>query len=574
MHQHSQASFIAWRFYLILSVIALGVLGLICRVFDLAVLDQHFLRREGDERVLRILSTPAFRGMIVDRNAFPLAVSTIVYSVWMNPKEFAASKDQLVELSKLLGMSTSSIHVFVNRYQKQNREFVYLKRALPPEIAAQIKSLKLPGIYLQNDYRRYYPEGEVTAHVVGLTNVDDQGQEGLELLYNDWLQGEPGKKRVVKDRIGRVISDVETISDQKPGKNLILSIDRRIQYLAYRELLAGILFNKAQSGSVVVLDVKTGEVLAMVNYPSFNPNNRVSAKSEGYRNRAVTDVFEPGSTIKAFSVFSALDSGIVTPDTMIDTSPGWLRVGHNVVKDEHFYGPLTVTKVLQKSSNVGVTKLVLSMPPDQLWSLLHRVGFGEVTGIGFPGEQSGSLVKHHPWGAFILATLAFGYGVSVTPLQLARAYSVIANKGIKMPVSLLRLDKPPGGERVMATKIAEQMLLLLESVVTNKDGTGKLANVPGYRVAGKTGTSKKVGKHGYQKGLYISSFVGIAPVSDPKLVVAVIIHEPKGKGYHGGEVSAPVFERIMEGSLRLLDIPPDLPKTFAGFVPIDDTKLR
>lgn len=552
----NHASFIAWRFYLVLTLICLAVAGLIFRVYDLTILDQSFLRKQGDTRVLRLVSSTANRGMIVDRAGYPLAVSTRVFSAWMNPFDFNPEKKDVMALAKLLAMKPKDLQTLIKRNQNGVKEFVYIKRALSPEIAAKIKALNLPGLYTQVEYRRFYPEGEVTAHVVGFTNVDDQGQEGLELAYNHWLDGDPGKQWVIKDRLGRIISKVQTVQEEKPGKDLVLSIDRRIQYLAYRELLAGVTENHATSGSAIVLDAKTGEVLAMVNQPSFNPNNRPSHMSEVFRNRAVTDLFEPGSTIKAFSVASALDSGKFKPETIINTYPGWLRVGHNIVRDEHGCGPLTVTQVLQRSSNVGVTKMVLELPPNQLWSLLNRVGFGEITGIGFPGEQGGVLTKHDPWGQFTLATLAFGYGVSVTPLQLARAYLVIANHGVKLPVSLQKLDQPPQGERVMSAKIADQMLTLLESVVT-KGGTGELARVPGYRVAGKTGTAVKVGEHGYQKHRYVSSFVGIAPLTNPRLVVAVVINDPQGKNYYGGIVSGPVFEKIMEGTLRILDVPPD-----------------
>jgi cell division protein FtsI (penicillin-binding protein 3) len=549
-------SYIAWRFYFVLALIAIAVLGLIWRVYDLAILKQHFLRSQGDQRMLRMESTPAFRGMILDRNGYPLAVSTSVYSIWINPQECNPSKTAMLALSKLLEMKPKEITVLIQVNLKKKKEFVYLKRSLAPEIADKIKALTIPGVYTQEEYRRYYPEGEVTAHAVGFTNVDDHGQEGLELMYNQWLQGEPGKKWVIKDRLGRVISDVQTVQEQKPGHDIVLSIDRRIQYIAYRELLRGLQDNKAASASAIVLDVKTGEVLAMVNLPSFNPNNRAGVPADAFRNRAVTDTFEPGSTIKAFSIASAIDTGKFNGNTLIDTSPGWTRVGHNLVQDEHNNGVINITQILQVSSNVGVTKIILQLPPDQLWGLLHRVGFGEITNIGFPGEQSGSLVKHNPWGAFTLATLAFGYGVSVTPVQLARAYDVIANNGVKIPLSLLRLDHPPTGERVMNENVAKQMQLLLEAVVS-KGATGELASVPGYRVAGKTGTAKIAGEHGYQKHHYVSTFIGMAPLSNPRYIVAVVIHNPQGKNFLAGMVSAPVFERIMEGILRLFSVPPD-----------------
>lgn len=553
----ARVAYIAWRFYLIIALIVLAVSGLVWRVFDLAILNQHFLRHQGDERMLRLMSTPAFRGMIVDRNGFPLAVSTTVYSAWINPQDFSPSKEDLAALSQLLNLKSKDILNLAKLNLQKNREFVYLKRALSPELASQIKALNIPGTYLQQEYRRYYPEGEITAHVIGFTNIDDQGQEGLELGYNQWLQGEQGKKWVIKDRLGRIISDVQNIQDEKPGNDLVLSIDRRIQYLAYRELLSGVTQNQAVSGTAIVLDVKTGEILAMVNVPSFNPNNRKGVKRENLRNRAITDVFEPGSTIKAFTVASALESGKFKPNSTVDTAPGWMRVGHGVVKDEHgSHGEMSLTQILQKSSNMGAAKLALALPQDQLWNTLHKVGFGESTGIGFPGEQNGVLVKCRE---FVLATLSFGYGMSATPLQIAHAYSVVANSGIKLPLSLLKVDKPPVGEKVLKTKVAKDVLLLLESIFA-KGGTAEKISIPGYRVAGKTGTTIMAGMGGYKKHHYTSSFVGVAPLNDPRLIVVVVIHEPQGKNYYGGLVSGPVFQQIMEKTLRLLGVPADSPE--------------
>jgi cell division protein FtsI (penicillin-binding protein 3) len=556
MTQKHQPSFILWRFYLILGFILLLVLGLIWRVFDLAVLDRHFLMRQGDERVLRKISTPAFRGMIVDRNGYPLAVSTRVYSIWINAKEFKASKMQLKALGQLIELQPKAISKLVTLEKKKRREFAYLKRGISPELESKIKKLNIDGVHSNEEYRRFYPEGEVTAHVIGFTNVDDKGQEGLELAYNQWLEGEHGKKWVIKDRLGRIISEVREEQEQKPGRDLVLSLDKRIQYLAYRELMKGVVENKASSGTVIVLDTKSGEVLAMANYPSFNPNKRPGKVNGSHRNLAVTDLFEPGSTMKAFSIGSALDSGLFKPDTIIDTTPGWIRIGKNTVRDEHPKGAITVTNVLQVSSNVGVTKMVLALPPEQLWNMLHRVGFGEITGIGFPGEQGGSLVKRQKWGSFTLATLAFGYGLSVTPMQLARAYSVFANAGEMVPISLLRRDTKPEGKQVMRPKIAKQMVTMLESVLQD-GGSGVKARVPGYRVAGKTGTSVMAGNKGYQKHHYNSTFIGLAPASEPRFVVAVIIHEPKGGAYYGADVCAPVFSHIMEGTLRTMDVAPD-----------------
>ena len=535
----------------------LVITGLVARVVDLTVINRVFLQHQGDERTLRTLNSPAFRGMITDRNGYPLAVSTSVYSIWMNPQEFLATPENVDALANILSIHSTTILTQLTPLKNKKREFIYIKRGVQPELAATVKKLQLPGIYLQEEYKRYYPEGEVSSHIIGFTNIDDKGQEGLELAYNDWLTGTPGKKRVIKDRLGRAISDVKMIQQQDPGKDLTLSMDRRIQYLAYRELMEGIKENVAVSGSVVVLDVKTGEILAMVNQPSYNPNNRSELHNDVFRNRAVTDSFEPGSTIKAFSIASALDSGQYTPDTMVDTYPGWMRVDRHVVRDEHNNNQINLARILQVSSNVGTTKVLLTLPPNELWSLLHRVGFGETTNVGFPGEQSGSLVKRNKWSPFMLATLGFGYGISATPIQLAQAYSIFANDGIKLPVSLLKVDKPPVGERVLSAKVAQQMLYLLETVTSVKGATGQMARVPGYRVAGKTGTAIMAGPHGYLKHHYTSTFVGIAPVSNPRLVVAVVVHDPLGKHYYASFVAAPIFQKIMEGTLRILNVPPD-----------------
>lgn len=549
-------TFLPWRFYFILIFITLVAVGLLVRIFDLAILDQRFLRLQGDERVLRLISTPAFRGMIVDRNGFPLAVSTTVYSAWMNPQEIELKQDSIMQLGRLLKIKPSVLTTSIKRYQHSRREFIYLKRSLSPEIAHDIKLLDIPGVYLQEEYRRFYPEGEVAAHVVGFTNIDDQGQEGLELAYNQWLQGEPGKKWVMKDRLGRVISEVQNVQEQKAGQDLVLSIDRRIQYLAYRELMAGVIENEAASGSAIVLDAQTGEILAMVNQPSFNPNKREGRRREAIRNRAITDTFEPGSTIKSFSLAYALAQGRVKLNTVIDTSPGWLRVGRNLVHDEKNNGLMTIMQIFQISSNVGITKMMLGLPPDPFWELLHQAGLGEETNVGFPGEQAGTLIKHDPWGAFTFATLTFGYGLSVTALQLAQAYLIFANHGMKLPLSLMRLEQAPAGQRVIDEKIADQVALAMESVLA-KGGTAQVVKVPGYRVAGKTGTSQLVGEKGYERHHYNSSFVGFAPATHPRFVIAVVIRDPRGKHYLGGYVSGPVFARIMQGTLRLLNVPPD-----------------
>lgn len=556
MNYKSSPSFIAWRFYLLLTIIMLAASGLIFRVFDLAILDQPFLKREGDERVLRLTSTPPFRGMIVDRNGSPLAISTRVFSVWINPQEFAPSVKEAKALAAILETTQQKIFTLTSKNKKSKREFVYLKRGQSPAVAAAIKKLHLTGLHLQDEYKRYYPEGEVTAHVIGFTNIDDRGQEGLELVYNDWLAGQPGKKWVIKDRIGRIISDVQQVQEQRPGHDLVLSIDRRIQYLAYRELLKGVTENIARSGSVVVLDAKSGEILAMVNVPSYNPNNRPGKMSDVMRNRAVTDTYEPGSTIKPFSVSLALAHKRVTPATLIDTSPGWMRIGKNIVRDHETQGVLSVSDIIKKSSNVGVAKIMLTLSPNDYWSLLNRLGFGQNTEITFPGEQNGSLERHNPWGQFVYATMTIGYGLSANLLQLARAYTIFATDGKLMPVSLLRVSEEPKGKQMITPVVRQQVLAMMEAVVS-KGGTAPIVNVPGYRIAGKTGTSKIASGGRYLGHRYNSSFVGIAPISNPRLIIAVIINDPQGKQYYGGYVSGPVFSRIMEGSLRILDIPPD-----------------
>ena len=547
-----------WRFRILLVVVILAISSLIIRIVNLTIFNQQFLINEGRQRVLRQIATPTVRGMIVDRKGEPLAVSAQTFSVWVNPKEFNPNDKSFKRLSQLLNIKQSTLMATVQMAKKKNRQFLYLKRSLSPHLVNRIQALEIPGLYRQASYRRYYPEGEITGQLIGFTNVDDKGQEGIELGYNDWLTGDSEKRWVIKDRIGRIIADVSHKRTQKKGNDLVLSIDKRIQYFSYRALLAGVIDNQAHAGSAVVLNAKTGEVLAMANYPSFNPNKKPIKINEFIRNRAITDTFEPGSTVKAFSMASAFETGKFKADTIIDTTPGWMRVGKNLVRDIINYGPITITKILQVSSNVGISKIILQLPPDHLWHTLQQFGFGEITGIGFPGEQSGQLVKPPSFASFPLATLSFGYGISVTALQLARAYAVLANGGVKLPITLLRIDQPPPGERVLKEGVANQILLLLESVL-NKGGTGKRAHIDGYRIAGKTGTTRINDKKGYSAKHHEASFVGIAPLTNPRLIVAVVIHDPQGKHYHGGDVAAPIFKTIMRESLRLLDVLPDDP---------------
>lgn len=548
--------FYRWRYGFVTVVFFLIVVALFVRMVNLTMWQKEFLQKQGESRSKRIISIPGLRGMIQDRNDFPLAISSPVDSLWINPQEFSLTHENTSLLAKKIGMSEKEIYDHVLLYKKKS--FVYIKRELNPSIAEAIKALNLPGVYLQQEYKRFYPDGEVTSQLVGYTNIDGNGQEGMELAYNQWLMGQEGKELVVEDLRGNVVSVIKQISEQKPGHTLTLSIDRRIQFLAYQALKEAVVHYQAKSGSAVVLDIETGEVLAMVNQPSFNPNDR-SHYSEGYRNRAVTDTFEPGSTMKAFSIMSALDSNQYTPDTVISTAPGYYKVGRNWVRDELNYKELTVTGVLQKSSNVGVSKMTLSLPGDQFWGMLNRVGFGQPTASGFPGEQGGYLIHQSPWNPFALATLAFGYGISVTTLQLAQAYSIIGNHGIKIPITLLKGGQKNNEqpEQVIEPKVADEMLTMLEAVIGGDEGTGGQARVQGYRVAGKTGTAKIAGPGGYYKHRYRGSFVGIAPVSHPKLVVAVVVIDPQGSAYYGGLIAAPAFSKIMGGALRLLDIPPD-----------------
>jgi len=543
-----------YRMFVIVALIVLSVTALIWRAFDLHILDHAFLQGQGDARYLRVVPIATHRGMITDRNGEPLALSTPVNSVWINPKEFLTEQAQWPKLAKVLKVKVSRLTKTV--MQRKTRDFVYLKRHVTPETSQQVLALGLAGVSLQQEYRRYYPAGEVASHVIGFTNIDDAGQEGIELAYDDWLKGTSGSKRVLKDRLGRVIKDVELIEQAKPGKDLVLSIDRRLQYLTYRELKKAVRKHKARSGSAIILDVKTGEVLAMVNQPSYNPNNRRKLKSKNFRNRAVTDIFEPGSTIKPFTIAAALESGKYRTTTRVDTNPGFFRVGSSIIRDHRNYGLIDLKRIIQKSSNVGASKIALSIPAAQLTGMHHKVGFGTRTQSGFPGEVSGLVNNISDKQMIERATLSYGYGISVTSLQLARAYAVIANKGKIVPVTFLRVDNDVMGKAVMAESTAQHIISMMEAVVTD-EGTGKLARIPGYRVAGKTGTVRKITLGGYSDKKYLSIFAGLVPASNPRMVMVVTVDEPSDGVYYGGKVAAPVFSKVMAGALRILDIAPD-----------------
>ena len=549
-----------WRLVFVSLLLTAVTLLLMGRAVDLHVLNKDFLQQQGDARYLRVVPVPAHRGMITDRYGEPLAISTPVASVWANPQELQLHPEQWGVLATVLQLDVKDIAEQIK--QRHDKEFVYLKRHVTPDVVQRLQALNIPGVDFLGEYRRYYPAAEVTAHLLGFTNIDDQGQEGLELAFDDVLKGTPGANRVIKDRLGRVVETVERVSEPSPGHDVVLSIDRRIQYLAYRELKAAVVNHQASSGSAVVMDAKTGEVLAMVNQPAFNPNNRKEVQGmDSVRNRALTDVFEPGSTIKPFTVAAVLEAGIYKPNTLIDTSPGIFRVGSKIIHDVHNYGQIDVATVIQKSSNVGASKLALSIQPRQLWDVLAGVGFGFGSGSGFPGESPGNLSDYSGWHKIENATMSFGYGLSVTALQLARAYAVFANDGYLPPVSLLRTvhgveKNAQTSQRIFSARTAREVKAMLEMVVQD-GGTGTKAQVPGYRIAGKTGTVKKIGANGYEDGAYISVFAGMAPASNPRLVMVVMIDDPQSKEYYGGLVAAPVFSKVMAGTLRLLDVPPD-----------------
>src|SRR5690606_27953975 len=510
---------------------------------------------QGENRHLRTVQITAHRGTIVDRHGEPLAVSTPVDSIWVSPREMRNSLHRLGELAAALGLDENSVTARIT--SNLDREFVYLRRHLPPSQAAQVLALGIPGVKTIREYRRYYPAAEVVGHVVGFTDVDDVGQEGLELEYDYWLKGEHGSKRILQDRLGRNIRDVELIKEARPGRTLQTSLDLRLQYVAYRELKAAVADSKARSGSAVVLDPATGEVLAMVNQPAFNPNDRSQFEVERYKNRAVTDIFEPGSSFKPFALAAAIEAGMYGPDSVIDTSPGRLVVsGRTLTSDDPPLGKVTLTTVLARSSNVGTGRIALEMERDNMWSVLSGSGIGRLTQSGFPGESAGVLRDPQHWRPIEQATMSYGYGLSVTTLQLARAYAALASGGVIRPVSFLALDEPSEGVRVVSERTAAQRITMLEAVV-GPNGTGRRAAVDNYRIAGKTGTAWKSSDGGYPRDRYTAWFAGLAPASDPRLVVVVMLDEPTGGSYYGGEVAAPVFANIVSAALRLLAVPPD-----------------
>jgi cell division protein FtsI (penicillin-binding protein 3) len=544
-----------WRAYFLFGLLACGATGLVYRAVNLQLVDHGFLSKQGNARFTRVTEIAAHRGTITDRYGEPLAVSTPVDSIWINPKELALATDQIPRLAAALRLDRQELTRRIT--SNLDREFLYIARHRQPAEAARVKALGIPGVYSAREYRRYYPAGEVAGHILGFTDVDDAGQEGLELAFDHWLAGEDGAKRVIQDRYGRIVQDVESIRSARPGRDLVLSIDLRIQYLAYRELKAAIREQRAKAGTIVVLDVTTGEVLAMANQPAYNPNDRDQISPKTYRNRAATDIFEPGSSIKPFFVAAGFASGKYDDRSVIDTSPGFYKIGAHIFEDEHgSLGRATLATILAKSSNVGMAKLALALEPEQIWSTLSRLGFGQVTTSGYPGESAGVLSHYSHWRPIGIATMSHGYGMSVTPLQLTHAYATVGANGVRRPVSFLRVDDSPGGERVFTPQICRELVGMLEAV-TQAEGTGKKAAIPGYRVSGKTGTAWKATAGGYSTDRYMGVFGGVAPATNPRLAAVVVIDEPGAGQYYGGDVAAPVFSAVVGGALRLLAVAPD-----------------
>ena len=531
------------------AVVVVGIL-LEARLAYLYLIEKDFLKDQGDARTIRMERINAHRGMIRDRNGKPMAVSSPVVSLWADPKKITQDQSQLRLLADYIKVPFDAIVEKINR--AQGRDYVYLRRHLAPSEARKVLALNVAGVYEEKEYHRYYPAGEVSAHVVGYTDIDDRGQEGLELSFDEWLAGSPGKKKVLKNLYGEIVRDLMPVKDATPGRNLDLSIDLRLQFLAYRELKSAISYYQAASGSIVILDVRTGQVVSMVNQPAYNPNNRVNLDLAAVRNRAATDEFEPGSTVKPFTVAVALQSGYQS-ESEIDTHPGFVRVGDFTVRDPSNRGVINLSEIIATSSQVGISKLALTLNEYDVWSMFQDVGFGEGTGFGFPGERAGYLPNHRRWTDIERATFAYGYGLTVTPLQLASAYLAIASGGVKRDITLLN-NVPVNEERVLSKAVSDDIKLMLRAVIT--EGTGLKAAVPAYEVAGKTGTVRKIGESGYEDTAHIAFFAGMIPAEDPRLVAVVLIYEPSTEEKGGGAIAAPVFARVMAGALRVLNVPP------------------
>lgn len=549
-----QLSLSQWRARLVLVVLLAGMAALLGRSLYLQGIHNEFLQAKGESRYARVLEVPATRGRITDRNGNLLAVSTPVSSIWALPSDASQLEPgQLRQLAQLLGMNVTDLNARI----AGGRDFVFLKRQVSPELADKVVALNLPGIYQQSEFRRYYPSGEVMAHMLGFTSVEDRGQEGIELAFERMLAGQAGSRRVIKDRRGQVVEEVESIHPPRDGEDVALAMDARIQYLAYSALREAVLEHRAKAGSVVVIDVRTGEVLALVNAPAFNPNNRARLSGEQLRNRVFTDTFEPGSIMKPFIAAMAIESGKFRATTSIDTHSGSFSIGNRTIHDAHPYRTLTVAEIIQKSSNIGAAQMGLAFAPEHMWALYDRLGFGSPPGLGFPGEASGNLRPAKTWMPIEQATMSYGHGISVSLIQIARAYLAFARDGDLVPLSLTRVNAPPVGVQVFSLRVAHEVRQIMETVVS-PGGTAVRAQVSGYRVAGKTGTANKI-ENGRYVNKYVSSFVGLAPASNPRLVVAVMIDEPSADQHFGGTVAAPVFAQVTEGSLRALGVTPDVP---------------
>lgn len=543
-----------WRARLLFLLLLTGFIALLARAIYLQGINNDFLQQKGDARYQRVIDVHAHRGMISDREGEPLAISTPVESVWASPADVEVRPEQIQQLAKIIGLPYSEVEGKLN---DKRREFVYLKRQLPPDQAEKIVRLGIPGVSLKREYRRYYPGGETTAHLLGFTDVDDNGQEGIELAMQEMLGGKAGSQQVIKDRRGYIVEDVASLRAPKPGSDIRLSIDSKLQFLAFREVKQAVEEHKAKAGSIVVLDARSGEVLALANWPSYNPNKREKPSLNVLRNRAVTDLFEPGSTMKPFTVAAALEVGKIKPDTRIDTENGIYVVGGRKIHDTHPEPSLTVAQIIQLSSNVGAAKIALSLKPESFWHSLSETGFGVQTGCEFPGEAPGRLRDFKSWKPIEQATMSYGNGISVNLLQLARAYTVFANGGELKPVTLLKKEVPAVGQKVYSEATARAVRDMLELVV-KPGGTAPKAQITGYRVAGKTGTAHKL-EGGHYVNKYVASFVGMAPASDPRLIVAVMINEPSGEMHYGGQVAAPAFSNVMSAALRQLNVPNDAP---------------
>ena len=549
-----------WRSRLVLILVTAGFALLAARAFNLQALQTDFLQAKGEARYGRVLELPASRGPVRDRNGQPLAISTPVESIWTSPEDLEVDEAQVRALARAIGISPEEIH---QKIARKDRQFAWLKRQISPDQAAKVMALGIPGVFQQREFRRYYPAGEVMAHVVGFTGIEDNGQEGIELAAEGRLAGVPGSRKVIKDRKGRIVEDVESVRAPRDGAEVTLAIDQRLQFLAHRSLKEAVAANHAKAGSMVIVDARTGEVLALVNQPDYNPNNRAAVTGRQTRNRTVTDLFEPGSTMKPFTVAAALDAGIVTPQTVIQTGAGTMTLGGWTISDSHPNGALTVAQVIQKSSNIGAAKIILQMPAERMGTLFRELGFGSVPQTGFPGEAKGTLRPWAQWRPIEQATMSYGHGISVSLLQLARAYTIFTNAGQLLPLTLLRRDSLPIGKPLITRETALELTRMMEMAVL-PGGTAPRAQVPGYRVAGKTGTAYKPEAGGYAEHKYVSSFVGFGPVAAPRLIVAVMLDEPQGEKHLGGDVGAPVFSSVMGAALRLLSVPPDAPQAPAS----------